>query len=372
MKNIANKNNEKNELIILSSVEERINHEKEDNYYDTNNNVKIIEIKKDINKIGINIEINETKKSKQKCLICEEELTEEEIEKNLIECYHGFCNTCILEYLKEKINTNNVIDIKCPKYKCETILNDAFIKNHLKNENIQLLEKYKKFKIRHKILLSNKDLQECPYPDCDSYAYKNNNDKYVTCYKGHKFCLKCLKPWHEDAICETEIDENFENWKKTRKVERCPKCKYYIEKIEGCNHITCVNCRYNWCWLCKKEYKPGHYKIGERCEGLLYEEEPNYSFLNNKVLYYFKRAKILFSFYIKFPYFFMFFVFNLFVGKYIDKIDSNCLFAIFIFTGVLIAWCFYIQLYFIGAIVLIVMLIYWPFQRKVLNIFLEN
>ena len=144
MKNTANKNNEKNELTILSSVEERINHEKEDNYYDTNNNVKI---KKVINKNEINFELNETKKSKQKCLICEEDLTEEEIEKNLIECYHGFCNTCILEYLKEKINTNNVIDIKCPKYKCETILNDAFIKNHLKKENIQLLEKYKNSKL---------------------------------------------------------------------------------------------------------------------------------------------------------------------------------------------------------------------------------
>ena len=54
---------------------------------------------------------------------------------------------------------------------------------------------------------------------------------------------------------------------KGKRVKRCPRYKIYTEKNEGCNHMTCVNCRYQWCWLCEGEYKYNHYEKGE-CRGL--------------------------------------------------------------------------------------------------------
>ena len=30
--------------------------------------------------------------------------------------------------------------------------------------------------------------------------------------------------------------------------------------------MTCVNCEYQWCWLCEGEYKYGHYESG-KCQG---------------------------------------------------------------------------------------------------------
>ena len=56
------------------------------------------------------------------------------------------------------------------------------------------------------------------------------------------------------------------NWTKGKRVKRCPRCKIYTEKNEGCNHMTCVSCKYQWCWLCEGEYKYGHYDYG-KCQG---------------------------------------------------------------------------------------------------------
>ena len=30
--------------------------------------------------------------------------------------------------------------------------------------------------------------------------------------------------------------------------------------------MTCINCKYQWCWLCEGEYKYGHYDSG-KCQG---------------------------------------------------------------------------------------------------------
>lgn len=113
----------------------------------------------------------------------------------------------------------------------------------------------------------------CPYSDCDSYAKRENqNEKNVTCIKNnHKFCFKCLKPWHDNKSCSDEIDKDFILWKKNKLIKQCPKCKIWIEKKEGWNNIICPQCHYQWCWLCKGIYNNNHYEIGGNCVGLQFE-----------------------------------------------------------------------------------------------------
>ena len=224
-------------------------------------------------------EISEEKaQMNENCLICEEKLTEEELNNNFIECFHGFCDDCLFNYFKEKINNNNVKKIKCPEKSCDHFLCTEFIENKLIND-IALLEKYKKL-FRRKQLAASPNIQLCPYPDCESYAEKGEN-KFVICKENnHKFCFNCLRDWHENKNCEMELNKSFEKWKDPYKVKRCPKCKYFIEKIEGCNHITCSNCKYQWCWLCQQEYRKGHYDFKGNCFALQFSK---LSCFSNKV-----------------------------------------------------------------------------------------
>ena len=299
------------------------------------------------------------------CLICEEKLTNEEMINNFFGCFHGFCNFCLKEYFKEKIN-NNIIDIKCPKEGCENKINDYFIENYLINSDIPLLDKYKKYKYKKQLLI-NPEIQICPFPDCESYAKKDEKDKYVMCKKGHKFCLNCLKPWHGNEQCIVEVDENFENWKKERNVQKCPRCKYYIEKISGCNHMTCTNCRYEWCWICRNEYKEGHYGVGQKCEGLLFDTEPNYLLVNAPFIY--RVLKILLFWFI-FPFFFICICFGKIFPDIADKLEDIA-FIFFISILILMTIVLYVPLFSIGSIVVLIMIFYWPFQRKMLNIFYD-
>lgn len=42
-------------------------------------------------------------------------------------------------------------------------------------------------------------------------------------------------------------------------MQKCKKCKSVVEKVSGCNHMTCGYCRYEWCWLCGATYSPIHF-----------------------------------------------------------------------------------------------------------------
>ena len=70
------------------------------------------------------------------------------------------------------------------------------------------------------------------------------------------------------------MEKEFLKWKKKRRVKRCPKCNIYTEKNEGCNHMTCVSCNYQWCWLCEGEYTYDHYNTG-KCEGFQFVRADN-------------------------------------------------------------------------------------------------
>ena len=206
----------------------------------------------------------------KECIICGDKIEVPDTYKIKLSCGHDFCVGCWEIYLTDKINNSNVAKISCMQHGCSVVLSKDFIKKLLDN-NDAIIKKYEKFLERQTLLMSNKNVKFCPFPDCDGYAEKKD-DKYVKCNFGHNFCFECLKNPHGTKKCEEIIDADFEEWKKHKIVKRCPNCKIWTEKNEGCNHMTCVECQFQWCWLCQKKYEYGHYNAGS-CKGLQFEKE---------------------------------------------------------------------------------------------------
>ena len=365
---INNNNNLKEKYLYKNIIQVKSGSEKSEN-----NNIDSVEKNErhnlplfnldDENKSEDNKIIDQSLKKEERtkydkyCLICNEKLTHNEYFSNYINCYHFFCNDCYYNYFKEKIENNNNVDkIKCPKSGCKNTLFDNFIQNKISND-ISLLDKYLKFKERRQ-LMYNPDYQICPYPDCESYVKKGKN-KYVSCIQnGHKFCLKCLKGWHGNESCKIDKDKSFESWRNSSNVKKCPKCKYYVEKINGCNHMRCFNCNYQWCWLCLNEYDSNH------SDGNCSPNLDEFRLSLGLIIYRFFRI--------------IFFILNLLillVDKKIKKIigyyPEDFVDIIYALIFMLIFLCFSILLISISTIISIIASIIWPLQNIIIDILLD-
>lgn len=86
--------------------------------------------------------------------------------------------------------------------------------------------------------------------NCEYIFEVAGNPTFFTCPLCTKqFCLKCKTEYHTNSTCEQyqqwlqengRADELFDEFVIGKKYKQCPGCKRWIEKIDGCNHLTCI------------------------------------------------------------------------------------------------------------------------------------
>jgi hypothetical protein len=64
-------------------------------------------------------------------------------------------------------------------------------------------------------------------------------------------CLACGGYMMEKRIVEEAADKAFDKWKGKHKHATCPACKAVVQKIDGCNHMSC-RCGVGFCYRCSK------------------------------------------------------------------------------------------------------------------------
>lgn len=201
-------------------------------------------------------------------------------------CGHFFCESCWRDYImshtytvgkvknenegqnkdgNEENNSSGSTDItfstdvlKCMESGCKTVILPLDIKMICGEKDEEAyLQRFNSKSIDTAVLV-----KRCSNPRCNLLLNLDSIGPcgIVECKCGQWTCWKCGEKVHAPLHCQ-----NVMKWKQkekknadvlwlTENTKQCPNCKIMIEKNEGCNHMTCQNCKYEFCWLCGHEW----------------------------------------------------------------------------------------------------------------------
>ncbi|GJS21208.1 zinc finger, C6HC-type containing protein [Tanacetum coccineum] len=190
------------------------------------------------------------------CDICLETKTESDMFQNKNVCRHLFCSECIGKHVESKIK-ENMTTVTCPSPRCRREIVpkvcQTIVSKEILNQWTKALYELKKFK--------------CPYKDCLEMLVDNNRKKPGTSSKCPRckqlYCPHCKVVWHSEMDCK-----DFQRFRKGEQEpgdlllmklakinswQRCPKCKFYVDRRDGCPRIDC-RCGCVFCHNCGKKY----------------------------------------------------------------------------------------------------------------------
>ncbi|XP_071823282.1 ankyrin repeat and IBR domain-containing protein 1-like isoform X2 [Apostichopus japonicus] len=278
------------------------------------------------------------------CAICFKDILLDQPLIN-IPCSHLFCKECWDRYLTYKIQEGSTTDILCPAFECFKLVPLEIIEKIVSPD---MSTRYQHFDIKA-FVDSNPNLKWCPKVECgravkipdissESSSHRGSSSspnspppmsRAVDCGSGHFFCWDCCGEPHAPCSCENwrkwndkikeiqpeslnKTEEETETaanclWLVTNS-KPCPKCNSPIQKNEGCNHMKCTKCKYDFCWVClepwsKHSSATGGYfrcnryevvqKVEEKSDELMSEAEKKMKEVEelNRFLHYYMRYR---------------------------------------------------------------------------------
>ena len=193
-------------------------------------------------------------------------------------CGHRFCNDCWRSYVGVAMHEGGhlgVVMLHCPGYECEWPVPDSVVEGHLSADD---KTKFRAAAVRQ-FVHEDGHYKWCPGRGCGRITHVERAGRLepVVCAGcSFVYCFQCndhdigdhrpstcmqVREWNAKAQSESE---NIK-WL-TANAKQCPRCHVYIEKNEGCMHMTCRKsaggCGYEWCWLCRGPWSEHSAKTG--------------------------------------------------------------------------------------------------------------
>uniref|UniRef100_A0A7S2XA88 RBR-type E3 ubiquitin transferase n=1 Tax=Lotharella oceanica TaxID=641309 RepID=A0A7S2XA88_9EUKA len=175
-------------------------------------------------------------------------------------CNHWFCRGCWKDYLVDRVDTTGTRapQSHCPMFKCKARIPDSAFSRFLDKPRVQ---KYDHASL-NAYVSEKSTLRWCPAPRCGKIISASGLVTSVRCICGQSFCFRCNEEDHQPVTCEqvqkwqAKCDKESETaqWIISN-TKKCPKCLVRIEKNQGCNHMTCHCCKYEFCWVCMGPWK---------------------------------------------------------------------------------------------------------------------
>ncbi|XP_006793209.1 probable E3 ubiquitin-protein ligase RNF217 [Neolamprologus brichardi] len=138
----------------------------------------------------------------QSCRVCMEEKTIAPLPC----CRKAVCDECLKLYVSSQVRVGKAL-IGCPITECSGNLEEGLVISHLTKEEVA--------KYRYFLELSQLDSSTKPCPQCSQFT-----------------SLKTHNPNRSEH-----------------------KYKIHIQRTEGCDHMTCVQCNTNFCYRCGERYR---------------------------------------------------------------------------------------------------------------------
>ncbi|MCJ1351345.1 MAG: hypothetical protein MMC33_001329 [Icmadophila ericetorum] len=245
------------------------------------------------------------------CSVCTEEVKRSKFPEHPITsaCTHpltDICTKCLQTHLEVQVSSTTGLGIPCPI--CRSPLSYPDMQ---RNAAAEIFARYSE-RDAHNTIEHTPGFIWCPISGCGSgQIHEGGADApIVTCVNCRQlFCFTHRRKWHagltceqvdEDPLLEEELEgeqitqstkrrglsekERRENEAKkaeraTRRKEeqlgeemakriskRCigPNCNWRAEKDNGCKHVTCVKCKFEYCFQCLRPWKTGH--LSENCQ----------------------------------------------------------------------------------------------------------
>lgn len=181
------------------------------------------------------------------------------------QCEHlpDTCFDCMHSWMASEFATKGTTDLLCPQ--CPQTLSFSDVQRAADETTFLAYEKL----LVRTALGSLPDFAWCLNPDgCDSGQENRESNNYMECVVcKYRQCLKHQCAWHADETCEqydyrTSGDKARDEEEQTAKMlddvsKKCPGegCGWRIQKSDGCDHMTCRKCRWEFCWHCLASHR---------------------------------------------------------------------------------------------------------------------
>ncbi|RMZ26602.1 hypothetical protein D0859_09341 [Hortaea werneckii] len=174
-------------------------------------------------------------------------------------CRHPsrLCAQCLQSWVASELDSKGCEGIKCPE--CPQILQYADVRQAASQETFKA---YDNLATRN-ALSTLAEFAWCLNAQCGSGQLNIQNQNFMECASCRfKQCLRHKGAWHTGETCEqyeyrssgakARADEAKTEATLKTMSKLCPnkKCGWRIEKIGGCEHMTCRRCRHEFCWQC--------------------------------------------------------------------------------------------------------------------------